>query len=74
MASGEVLTVSNEVLAELTLERGTLGNWVSIAKITIEIVLGLHVQRAYDAAVDLKHSVLGPGEDGSLYRPGHDHD
>jgi hypothetical protein len=54
MMYGETLPV----LVELTLGWTKPIIWVFISKIKDEFILGLHVLRAYDVVVDLKHHVL----------------
>jgi hypothetical protein len=70
-ASGKTIPVLKEALVELSLGRGALKIWVFVAEVTEELILGLDVQRAYDASVDLGRHLPRLGrEEVTLWRPG----
>jgi hypothetical protein len=67
---GESLPIL-KVLPILTLSRRPLRMWVFVANITDELILGLDILRAYDAAVDIGRQTLQlADEEVSLWSPG----
>jgi hypothetical protein len=69
MASGETLPLYKEALVQMTVGRSALRIWMFTVKIADDSILGLDVLRGYNAAVDLKHHVLGLDEEKVSWHP-----
>ncbi|XP_023716570.1 uncharacterized protein LOC111869344 [Cryptotermes secundus] len=69
--SGGFLPVLKEVLLTLIMGRQPITMWVFVANITDELILGLHILRAYDASVDIGRQTQRLAEEElSLWSPG----
>jgi hypothetical protein len=62
-ASGETMPVMKDAHVELTMGQRTLRSWVFVADIADDFILGLDIQRAHDASVDIGRRVLRLGQD-----------